>query len=305
MSRLLPHPLLVASLGVLMLVCMDASMKELLASLPVGQSVFLRYAAALPFAGLAWTVRTRRHGERLGDFSLLHGAARGLLMAVSAMLFFFAVTVMPLAEVIAITFMAPFFVALIARLFLREAVAASLLFGMALSFVGLLLVLGGQWSAGHGPALVWGAVGALVSTVTYAASNVMTRHQAASAPIEWVVFVPIITATAALSPFGAFGWEPVNAEQAALFVFCGLLGTAGHLMLAWAFARVAAAQVAVLDYTAFVWAALIAWVAFGEVPTLATVAGACVIVMGCLVALRQPAASATPIASRVPPGTPG
>jgi drug/metabolite transporter (DMT)-like permease len=67
----------------------------------------------------------------------------------------------------------------------------------------------------------------------------------------------------------------------------GFLGVIGHVLMATAFAKAEAARLAPLEYTALVWAALFGYVAFAEVPTMATLGGGALIVGAALLANRR------------------
>jgi S-adenosylmethionine uptake transporter len=75
-----------------------------------------------------------------------------------------------------------------------------------------------------------------------------------------------------ISPFAAAVWIPPTGADLQLFMLIGVLGVAGHLLLTSAFARAEAARLAPLEYTALLWAGLLGYAMFGEVPTLATFA---------------------------------
>jgi S-adenosylmethionine uptake transporter len=73
----------------------------------------------------------------------------------------------------------------------------------------------------------------------------------------------------------------------ALVLLAGALGTLGLLCLTYAFTRLEASRVAPLEYSGFVWASVLGYLLFAEVPTLATVASAMLIIGGCLMLLRR------------------
>ena len=79
----------------------------------------------------------------------------------------------------------------------------------------------------------------------------------------------------------------MQAGDPALILLAGALGTLGLLGLTHAFTRLEASRVAPLEYSGFVWAALLGYLLFGEVPTLTTAASAALIVGGCLLLLRR------------------
>ena len=79
----------------------------------------------------------------------------------------------------------------------------------------------------------------------------------------------------------------MQAGDPALILLAGALGTLGLLGLTHAFTRLEASRVAPREYSGFVWAALLGYLLFGEVPTLTTAASAALIVGGCLLLLRR------------------
>ena len=83
--------------------------------------------------------------------------------------------------------------------------------------------------------------------------------------------------------------------HAAIFAGAGLLGTIGHLCLAWAYKRAPAGRLGMLEYSAFIWASVLGFAVFGEVPGLATLAGTAIIIVACL-------AGAWSSGAGVPPG---
>jgi S-adenosylmethionine uptake transporter len=90
-----------------------------------------------------------------------------------------------------------------------------------------------------------------------------------------------------VSPFGLAVWQPPTLPHLGWFLVMGVLGVIGHILLTTAFAKAEAARLAPLEYTALIWAALIGYASFGEVPTLATFAGAVLIIGAALMASRR------------------
>ncbi len=90
-----------------------------------------------------------------------------------------------------------------------------------------------------------------------------------------------------VSPFGLAVWQPPTAAHLGWFLVMGVLGVIGHILLTTAFAKAEAARLAPLEYTALIWAAVIGYLSFGEVPTLATFAGAVLIIGAALVTSKR------------------
>jgi S-adenosylmethionine uptake transporter len=82
-------------------------------------------------------------------------------------------------------------------------------------------------------------------------------------------------------------WTPVTLADTALFALLGSIGVTAHTMLAHAFARIEAARLAPVGYVTLVWGVLFGLLFFAEVPGLATVAGATLIVLGTVLTQRR------------------
>jgi S-adenosylmethionine uptake transporter len=82
-------------------------------------------------------------------------------------------------------------------------------------------------------------------------------------------------------------WTPPSGTDYLLFAFLGLLGVSAHTMLAHAFARIEAARLAPVGYMTLVWGVLFGFLFFAEIPGLATLAGAALIVIATLVSQRR------------------
>ena len=116
---------------------------------------------------------------------------------------------------------------------------------------------------------------------------VLLRARAAKDPVVTIVALQNGVPAAILAIPAWWVWVPPTGRDAALFLAIGTLGVGGHLLLARAFSKAEAARLAPLEYTALVWAVLLGFTVFGEVPTATTLAGAALIVGGALVASRR------------------
>lgn len=277
-------PVLVAAFAICAFVGLDTTMKFLGHALPLEQTVLLRYAVSLPFC-LALFIR---RPQRPSLASLRANALRAVLVVVLALSFFYSVSVLPLAEAMAIQFLAPFFIAILGRVILKEPLHRRILVGLGIGFAGILVILWGQIGGRHGDRALWGALAALAAALAYALSNVLVRRQSGRDSLPLIVLAQNLGATLLLTAPGAMVWQPVDGRLMMLFVAVALLGTIGQVAMIWALARAQAARLAVLEYTAFLWASLFGYLVFREVPAPTTLAGAAIIVGACLYALRQP-----------------
>jgi drug/metabolite transporter (DMT)-like permease len=300
-----PLPMLVAAAAIFLLSVMDAVIKGLSSTYGTLQIVHMRYlgGAAVSFL-VVLALRSAWPSWR----SIRANAVRALFMITTALSFFYSVSVLPLAEAVALSFMAPLFMALIARWLLGEPIRRSILIALLLGLSGVALILQSKISLGVlDGRTVSGLVAALTSAVAYAFAMVLVRRQTAtdsveiitflSATLGWLLLLPV---TAFVTAFGPgigipareYAFVSIAPADIALIASLGILGTGGHLLLTWAYARANAARLAVLEYTAFIWAGVIGVVLFKETPSVWTFAGTALIIAGCLVAARPSDAKA-------------
>ena len=99
-----------------------------------------------------------------------------------------------------------------------------------------------------------GLAAALACAFFYALSMVLMRQQSAKDSTITIVAVSNVLAFLLVMPVMALQWQPVAGFHAAIFALAGLLGTLGHLCLAWAYSRAHAGRLGILEYTGFLWA---------------------------------------------------
>jgi S-adenosylmethionine uptake transporter len=271
-----PIPILGAALGILFLSVMDGFIKSVAGTYPATVVVLMRFV----FGGLVALAYYLAVGAPTIERATLRLAlVRGVFVVVTAGMFFAALGMLPLVEVIALSFVAPIIIALFGRLFLGEAIGVGAVLGIVLGSAGVVVMLAEQFLGVRSGNLT-GVVLVLLSTVTYAASLIILRKQATRDPLPVLVLLQNWIPAFYILPLALWQWTPLATPDISAFVAIGVLGALGHVAMTWAFARATAARLGVVEYTALVWAALIGFVWFGEVPTLATLAGACLIVIG-------------------------
>jgi len=245
--------------------------------------VWLRYAVATILLVPIFLARP----QRLSRATLAANALRGVVVAATALCFFYAISVLPLALVVSIAFIAPFLIALLGRILLGETIHPRIGIGIAFGFVGVLVIFGGELRVGVSADQFLGFAAAIAGAFGYALVAVLIRKQAATDRAQTMVLLQTATAGLILTPLAIGVWQPLGATSLSLGGLVGLLGAAGQLAIAAGFARAPAARLGILEYTSFVWAALFGFLFFAEVPRAETFAGAAIIVAACLVALRS------------------
>lgn len=283
------RPYLYAVMGIGLLTTMDGVVKELLLSYPFVQAVFLRFAAGSLVAGVVLAVM--RPPVPKGP-SLRANLLRVPLVVLTASTFFYSVKTLPLSEAIALSFLSPVFVALFGILLLHEHVdrriAVALVFGLGGTGVMLAPRLGAGIEAGmavSGSTL--GVAAALAAALFYALNLILLRRLAQNEHPAIIVAFQTAGPALVLAIPAWWVWRDVSAAHLWLCLLGGVLGVGGHLLLTKAFSMATAARVATTEYTGLVWASLIGFALFGEVPGLATWAGAALIICGAIIAGRR------------------
>jgi len=275
----------VALVAVGALSMMDAVMKHLVLAIGIVAVTVWRALANLAIsAALYLPTRERWPGRR----ALRIHIARSVVVTVMAFLFFWGIGRVHLAQAIALTFIAPLIALLLAALFLGERIGRLSIAGSVLAFGGVIVIVVGQVQLSLQPDVLLGTAAIVASALTYAVNIILMRHQALAArPLEinffqsltimvlWLVALLVVDGPAL--PTGQWHWIGVAA----------VLSTAGTLLFAWAYARGEAGYLAVTEYSAFLWASALGWVVFSEKVTGYTIAGAVLIVAGCLLASRR------------------
>ena len=284
--RLLPFLAALAGVGFLSL--MDAFMKE--AALMIGAYTATVLRAGIGAALIAPIWLSRGPAMPTRAVMRLH-LTRGVVSAFMALTFFFSLTRLPLAEAIALSFIAPLIALYLARALLGEVISRAAITASLLGFAGTLVIVGGRIGQGRfdeGTAI--GIASLLVSALLYAYNFIVIRRQAQVAgPLEITTFhsgigglVLLVLAPILWTPPIATAWIPLLAA--------GALTVAGSLSIAWAYARAEASALVPTEYSGFVWAALFGWLFFREGVTWPTLTGTALIVAGCWIAARWPVA---------------
>jgi len=266
----------------LLFVTLDALMKQLSRYYNVPFLVWVRYAIQAMLMAI-WLMPKRGAGivrTRNPRLQILRGA----LLTASSLAFFGALKYLPLAEAVALNYLAPLVVILLSTLFLGERMTPPRWAMLAGCLVGMLLIVR-PGSSVLGPASML----ALLAAGFYGGFQVLTRRLAAEDPLV-TLFFPAIVGAAGLTLVMPFLWidTPMTWPHAAIVILCGALGTFGHYLFIHAFRAAPASALAPFTYAQLVWATLIGWVAFGNFPDPPALVGMVVIAAsGLLLAWRE------------------
>ncbi len=231
--------------------------------------VFFRSLFGLVFM-LPWFLRTGLQGLRTRRPGL-HGVRA--LSGVAAMLCWFgAVSLMPVAEVTALSFTAPLFATVGAVLFLGETVRRRRWTATAVGFAGAMIILRPGAEALGVPALLALSAAAMMA-ISALLVKVLSRTESASTV---VLYMGLLMTPLSLVP-AVFVWAMPSPELWIWLALMGLAGTAGHLALVRAFAAADASAVLPFDFSRLIFAALLGYAVFAEQPDAWTWVGAAVI----------------------------
>lgn len=288
--RATPGPYLLYIIGIAFFCVMDAIMKALVATNPAVAATFWRYIAALLFIIPFWWREGRPPLRR--DMAEPH-LLRGGLIAAAAFLFFWSLTVLPLAEAVTFAFVAPLLIPPMAALFLGERMERGSLAAIAAGFCGVLVAAGTD-PTGIPQARLVGVGAVLLSALSYAGSIILMRARASRDGPSLVSLLGAAIPALVLLPFVMLlpgGWVPGRTDWP-LVLAAGFSGAVALQFIARAYARAEAQRLAPFEYTALFWAALFGWVAFGEPLSWRTLAGALIIIAACLWQARRAAVAA-------------
>jgi S-adenosylmethionine uptake transporter len=215
---------------------------------------------------------------------------RGVIIAGMALLWFWSLEFLPLAEAVALSFIAPLIALYLAAVLLGEAIGKAAILASLLGLAGVLIMIGARIGAEERDVDgLWGAAAVFGSAILYAYNLILARRQALLAkPPEIALFM---NGTMTLIFALAAPWLAVLPDAThwpALVAGAGL-ALISLLLLSWAYARAEAQILIPVEYTGFVWLALLGWAVFGEVLTWPVLVGTALIVTGSLIAARASA----------------
>jgi drug/metabolite transporter (DMT)-like permease len=262
--------------------CLSASVKWTgHRGVPVFEIVFFRNAFAFVPVGLyIWrtagvsALRTRRP---LGH---LHRSVVGLTSMCCS---FFALQRLALTEATAFTFAAPLFMTALSALMLREVVGRHRWGAVVVGFVGVLIMV--RPEPGHMNLV--GAAFALIAALGSALAMVQIRQIAVTEKGPTIVFYFTLAGTVLGLTVSLFDWVTPDRATLAVLILGGLVGGVGQLFLTEAIRVAPVGVVAPFDYSQLIWATILGFLIWGELPQAATLTGALVVAASGLYILHR------------------
>jgi len=262
--------------GVLSL--MDALIKLQTARYPIFEITFLRFFFGALVAAVVFALQKP---EWPRPDTLKFHLARSVLSVGAATSFFYALSQLPIAEAMALSFVAPLFIAIFGVVLLKERFDSRIGLALIIGIVGMFVIVSGQLGARPYAAGAYkGAIAVVVSAIFYALVMVMLRARANRDPLPTIVLIQNAAPALILAVPAAMVWKTPTSNDLWMFLLIGCLGVGGHTLLANAFMRAEAARLAPIHYLVLVWGTAYGWLFFGDIPGLATPAAASLIVAG-------------------------
>lgn len=281
--RRIAAPVWAAALAAAAFIAMDATIKGLAPRYGALQLTFFRFASGAVFALVIWAMwRTPMPGAAQWRMHLLRSA----LLLVTLALYFHALSVLALAQAVAMGYTAPIFISLLAMLLLRERPTPGIWAALALGMAGAGVALWPELQRSSRPQLT-GLICAGLSAVSFAFVMVLTRRQAQHDSLPTFLLLQNFLPLAMLAVPVAMLWQPVPASDLPAIAAVGALASVGLFAITWALRHMEASRLAPVEYTGLLWATVVGYAVFGEIPTPYTVASAVLIVAGCLLLLRR------------------
>lgn len=284
MSLQKPHLFKAVALKVvsaLLFAMMSALVRQLGDVAPVGQMVFFRSAFAIPPVLIIYALR----GELL---SVVHTKrplgqlGRGMLSIMGMFSNFSSLTRLPLADATAINFASPLITVALAAVILKEKVRIFRWTAVAIGFVGVIVMLIPHLDVNHyagiaGATASAGAAFGVFSAFCNAGTVIQTRRLTQSETTSSIVFYFSLATTCAGAVTLPFAWYSPSLSELIMLMSLGLLGGLAHIFLTESYRYASASVIAPFDYTSLLWALLLGYWMFGELPQPLVYLGAAIV----------------------------
>ena len=281
-------------ISVVIFIAMSALIKVTAPHIPSGEAVFFRSFFALPII-LIWLYHLKELRQGLRVTKPWGHVKRGVMGAVAMLFSFAGLGYLPLPEVTAISYLAPLLTVVFAAFILKEEVRIFRISAVGLGLVGVFIVVwpkltffGVAPQAHAGPSETLGVALVLTGATFAALAQIFVRRLVQTDKTPAIVFYFSVTSTAISLLTIPFGWVWPTFFEAGLLVLAGLLGGVGQIFLTSSYREAEASVVAPFDYASMIFALLIGYFVFAEVPSLTTLAGAALVIFaGILIIWRE------------------
>ena len=264
----------------ILFVGVTATVRYLEGEVPAPQAAFLRYAiGTLMLAPSLITLTKFKPNRSLFNKFVL----RGFVHSIGVTLWFYAMSVMPVAEVTAIGFLTYIFVSIGASIFLKEKLHKHRLLAILISFIGALIILRPGFKV-----IESGQLGMLIATMVFTASYLIAKVVSKERTSSEIVAMLSIFTTIFLIPSAIYSWEPLSLEALLILSFTALIATLGHITMTKAIKAAPMVVTQPVLFLQLVWASMVGLFMFDEEFDLFVIIGGTVIMLCvCYVSYRE------------------
>ncbi|MDM9624596.1 DMT family transporter [Rhizobium sp. S152] len=249
----------------------DAMGKWLVASFSVGQVLLIRslgsFLLLLPMIVRQGPMRIFRVERK--DLQL----ARVVLATLDVTLFYAAVAYLPLADVMTFYMAGPIYIAALSHFFLNERIGWRRWLAVLVGFCGVLIALRPSTAMFSLPSL-FGVVGSL----SFALSLVLSRHLRGTSDttlVTWQMIAALVVGAA----MSVGDWRPATTVEFTGMVALGVVASCAHLLITRSLKLAPASLLAPLQYTLLIWAVVLGYIFFGDIPDAPVIIGGTIIVI--------------------------
>ena len=267
-------------LTTILFVGVTATVRYLEGEVPAPQAAFLRYVIGtlLLTPSLITLIKVKPNKPLMNKFLL-----RGLVHSFGVTLWFYAMSVMPVAEVTAIGFLTYIFVSIGACIFLKEKLHKHRITAVIISFVGALIILRPGFKV-----IESGQFGMLMATVVFTASYLIAKIVSKERSSSEIVAMLSVFTTIFLIPSAIYSWEPISLEALLILAFTALIATIGHITMTQAIKAAPMVVTQPILFLQLVWASMVGLFLFDEQFDLYVIIGGTVIMICvCYVSYRE------------------
>jgi drug/metabolite transporter (DMT)-like permease len=294
-------------ISAMLFAAMSALVRQLGEVAPVGQLVFFRASFAIVPVLVIYALRGELAGALRTGRPFGH-LGRGMLSVFGMFTNFAGLMRLPLADATAISFASPLFTVALAALILKERVRVFRWTAVAIGFVGVVVMLIPHFDPGHYAAIgaataAAGSILTLASALCTAGTVIQTRRLTRSETTSSIVFYFSLVCAIAGALTLPFAWHSPTGMELTSLITLGLLGGLAHIFLTESYRYAAASVVAPFDYTAMLWALVLGYWMFGELPELLVYVGAAIVAgAGLFVIYRERRLAVRSAPEAEPPG---
>jgi drug/metabolite transporter (DMT)-like permease len=264
----------------ILFVAVTASVRFLDGEVPAPQAAFMRYliGTLLLIPALISLIKVKPNRSLMKKFLI-----RGVVHSIGVTLWFYAMSVMPVAEVTAIGFLTYIFVSIGACLFLNEKLHKHRLTAIVISFIGALIILRpGFKEIGNGQ--IGMLIATIVFTLSYLIAKIVSKERSSA---EIVAMLSLFT-TIFLIPTAIYSWEPLSIKALIVLTFTAVIATLGHITMTKAIKSAPMVVTQPILFLQLVWASMVGLFIFDEnFDPFVILGGTVIMICVCYVSYRE------------------